>query len=226
MISLTILNREHKKEKLKKIREQGFLPGIVYGKESENLPVKVDYKNFEKIHQEAGENTIVALKLKIKEKEKTFSVLIRDVQKDPLSEKFIHVDFYELPMNEKIEVDVSLKFKGVAPAQKELGGVLVKNIQEIKIKALPKDLIHFIEVDVSTLETFEDEIKIKDLVMPPEVKFLVEPEEIVALVQKVEEEKIEEAPEEGKLEEIEVVKTKKKEEEIEESQEEKTKKKI
>jgi large subunit ribosomal protein L25 len=213
MLSLIVESRQKGSPKF--LRKNNYLPGVVYGKEIKGLPIKVGYQDFEKIYKKAGESTIITLKVKTEEKQKEFPVLIREVQKDPLSENPLHVDFYQLPMNEEIEVTIPLNFKGEALAEKELGGILIKNIHEIDVKALPQNLIHSIDIDISSLKTFEDTIKIKDLPVPPGIKVLADPEEIVALVGRVEEEKIEAAPSEEKPEEVEVIKEKKEESEEE-----------
>ncbi|GAI38315.1 unnamed protein product, partial [marine sediment metagenome] len=104
------------------------------------------------------------------------------------------------------EVAVPIVFEGEAPAVKELDGTLVKEIQEVEIKALPQNLPHEIKVSIENLKTFEDEILIKDLKLPEGVKIQKEPNEIVAVVtspEKVEEEL--EKPIEEKVEEVEEV---------------------
>ncbi|MDD5551854.1 MAG: 50S ribosomal protein L25 [Candidatus Pacebacteria bacterium] len=223
MLSLIVEKREKLKEKTDFLRKDNLLPAVVYGKELGNIPIKTNYNDFRGAYEEAGESTIIKLKMK-GDKEEEYPVLIREVQKDPLSGEFLHADFFQLPMNEEVEVTVPLDFKGESPAEKELGGVLIKNLHEIEIKALPNNLVHSIEVDVSSLAQLDDEIKIKDLVVPEQVKILAEPDEIVAVVGRVKEEKIEEEPEEEKIEDIEVVGEKKEEgeegEEVAEGKEE------
>lgn len=220
---LTINAKPREKEKNDYLRKNKVLPAVVYGKDLKGLPLKVEYSVFNEAYKEAGESTIINLKIDGKKEE--YPVLIREVQKDSLSGDYLHADFYQLPMNEEVEVTVPLEFEGEAPAEKELGGVLIRNIHEVEIKALPKDLLHSIKVDISSLKTFEDEIKIKDLKLSTEAEILADQEAIVALVGKVEEEKIEEEPEaeKEKIEEIEVIKEKKEGEEEPEVEEEQKK---
>ncbi len=210
MLKLSANTREEKNNY--KLRKEGILPAVVYGKDLRGLPLQLSLSDFEKVYKEAGESTIITLK--IEDKNRDYPVLIREIQKDPITGRYLHADFYQLPMDEEVEVTVPIEFEGIAPAEKELGGVLIKNIHEVEIRALPKDLIHSVKVDVSSLATFEDEIKIKDLNVPKEVKILADSEEVVALVSKAEEE-VEEIPaeeEKEKIEEIEVVGKKKEEE--------------
>lgn len=195
------------------------MPAVLYGPEVKNISLQVNVKEFEKVYKEAGESTLIFLKI---EGQKTSpQVLIHELKTDPLIGKPIHVDFYQPILTREIEATVHLVFEGEAPAVKELGGTLVKEIQEIKAKALPQNLPHQIRVNIESLKTFEDEILIKDLETPPEVKILREPDEIVASVlppEKIEEEL--EKPIEEKVEEVEKIEKEKKEEEESKSAEE------
>ena len=164
--------------KVKTLRKKGIIPAVVYGLKAKSIPLEIDYSEFEKIFKEAGESTVIKLKTGKEFK----NVLIYDVSRDPMSEKFIHVDFYEVRMDKPITAEVPLVFEGEAPAVKNLEGVLVKNITEIEVEALPANLPHEIKVDISSLNTFEDLIHVKDLKIPDGVKVLVNSDEIVALV--------------------------------------------
>lgn len=214
MLSLEASPREELKRKTNLLREKKILPAVIYGKEVKNIPISINYHNFRDVYEKAGESTIVNIKIKLENKEKDYPALIREVQKDPLTGSYLHADFFQLPMNEEVEVMVPLEFEGESRAEKELGGILIKNIHELGIKALPTNLIHSIKIDVSHLANFEDEIKIKELSIPEGIKVLAEPEEVVAIIGRPKEEKIEEVSEEEKekLEEIEVVGGKKEEE--------------
>jgi large subunit ribosomal protein L25 len=214
MLTLSAKIRKDLGKKSKALLKKGILPAILYGpKIKNNIPLEINFKEFEKIYKKAGESSLISLEIEGKKN----SVLIHEVRKDPLTDKPIHVDFYQPIMEEEVEVTIPLIFEGVPPAVKELGGTLVKNISEVKIKAKPQHLPHELKVDVSTLKTFEDIIFIKDLKLPKEVKILKNPDDIVAQVvppEKVEEELAK--PVEEKIEEVEKIEIKpKKEEEIE-----------
>jgi len=212
MISLSAKIRENLGKKVKKIREKGKTPGVLYGPKIKNINIEVDLKEFEKVYQGAGESSLIKLEID----KKKYLVLIHEVKLDPVSQKPIHIDFYQPRLDEEIEAEVPLVFEGEAKAVKDLGGTLVKNIQEVTVKALPQNLPHEIKVNIEKLETFEDTFLIKDLTLPKDVKVLREPKEIIALVvppSKVEEEL--EKPVEEKVEEVEKVEEKKEEEEEE-----------
>ena len=175
---LKVKVREVLGRKVKTLRKKGIIPAVVYGLKAKSIPLEIDYSEFEKVYKEAGESTVIKLKTGKESK----NVLIYDVAMDSVSDKFIHVDFYEVRMDKPITAAVPLVFEGEAPAVKNLEGVLVKNITEIEVEALPANLPHEIKVDISVLKTFDDLIHIKDLKIPDGVKISINPDEIVALV--------------------------------------------
>ncbi len=199
------------------IRESGFLPGIIYGYETDNLMVSIDSRDFEKVYKEAGESTLIKVDLKDEKGKKTkenLTVLIQETQLHPVTDDFTHVDLYQPNLKEEVEVEIPLEFTGQSLAVKEEDGTLVKNISEITIKALPESLIHEIQVDISSLETFDDVIKISDLETPKGVEIVDDAELIVASIARPQDidEELEEPIEEG-LEDVEVVGEKEDEEE-------------
>ncbi len=213
MIKLSAKTRKDFGKKIKSLKDKGKIPAVVYGFGIKNTPLEVDYKDFKKVFDKSGESSIISLEIDDEKKERP--VLIHEIQQDHISGKFLHIDFYQVSLKEEVEVTIPLIFEGVSPAIKELGGTLVKEIQEIKVKALPQNLPHDIKVDITPLKTFEDEILVKDLKIPAEVKVLRNLNEIVAKVvppTKVEEELAK--PVEEKVEEVEKVEKEKKEEEL------------
>lgn len=206
-------------KKLISFRNEGKLPVVLYGRGIESMPFFVDSSQFKKIWKEAGESTIIELK---DESNKPLSVIIYDVDIDPVSNEPRHADFYKVEMDKPITAVVPFVFEGVSPAEKELGGMLVKVMREVEIEALPKDLPHEIKIDLSALKAFGDRITLGDIRLPSGVKFTAKPEEVVALIEEMKEEEIEEKGVE--IEDIEVEKKGKKEEEGAEAGEEKEQK--
>jgi len=210
MLVLTAKNRDKKPNAL---RRDGQIPAVAYGPtmESQNLTV-VDL-DFNKIFNQAGESDLINLKLPLAKNKKSDSqlseiqVLIHEVQKHPLSGDIIHVDFYAPDLTKTVRVAIPLVFIGEAPAVKDLDGILVKNMQEVEVEALPKDLPHQIEVDVICLKNFEDKILISDLPLPQGVAVLADADEVISLVTPPRSEEelaaLETAPEE-KVEDVEV----------------------
>lgn len=211
MIKLLAKIRTEKGKKTAILKDAGRIPAVIYGHKTKNLSLDVDHKEFQKAYSQAGTNSLVELDI---EKDKK-TVLIHDYQRDPVTDKFIHVDFFEISTKEEVEVKIPLVFEGVALAIKDLGGTLVKNISELQIKALPQNLPHEIKVSIDKLNTFEDRILVKDIILPKDVKVLAKLDEIVVSVtppSKVEEELAKELKEE--VENVEKVEKKEKKEDV------------
>ncbi|MCU0679475.1 MAG: 50S ribosomal protein L25 [Planctomycetes bacterium] len=178
-IKLTVEARQEKDGQAKIIRRAGFIPGVLYGSGRENLSLKVKRANLEKAYELAGEATLLDLAIDGRE---TVPAVFKEVQRDPLKRSIIHADFYQVNMKNKLEVEVPLHFIGEAKAVKELGATLVKNMENIEIRCLPGDLIDKIEVDISGLATFNDQIKISELKVPSSIEIINHPDDVVALV--------------------------------------------
>ena len=201
-------------------RKQGKLPAVLYGHKIKNKNLWLDYLDFQKAYEQAGGSTLIDLTV---DNGKPVKVLAQDIQQDPVTGQFIHIDFHQVRMDEKITTEIAINFIGESPAEKEQGGILVKNFDEVKVECLPQYLVHEITVDVSILKTFEDEIKIKDLSLPQEIQVMDVAEEIVVhvLPPKTEEELQKELEEgiETKVEDVEVEEKSKEEDDEKEGDE-------
>jgi large subunit ribosomal protein L25 len=216
MLTLQAKIREESGKKTDKLRKSGLIPAILYGPGlKENLNLQVDAKEFTKAYQGAGHSSFIKLEVEGKKaKPQTFLVLIHALQKEPLSLSFSHIDFYQPDPDKEVKVKIPLVFEGESAAVKSLGAVLVKNIQEVEVRALPENLPHQILVNLSPLEEIGNAILVKDLNISKGVKILKSPEEIVVLTaapEKIEEELAK--PVEEKVEEVKVVEKEKKEKE-------------
>ena len=163
---LTAAKRAVKGEK---VRREGQLPGIVYGAQSTAESVSVGYADFVKLYKQAGESTLVDLMLDGAAHGK---VIVQAVQHDPVSDRIIHVDLKRIDMNKKMQAPVELRFTGEAPIIKAQGGTLVTTVHTVEVECLPQDLVSHIDVAISGLNTYEDIIKIKDLVLPAGIKIV------------------------------------------------------
>jgi large subunit ribosomal protein L25 len=162
----------------------------MYGRREKSTSISVDQKAFEKVLKAAGESTVITLKGVGADKE----ALIHEVDVDPVSGVPRHADFYVIEKGQRVSVSVPLEFEGVAPAVKDLGGILVKVLHELEIEVEPKELPHAIHVDISSLATLDDQIKVKDLSFPPSAKVQLDADEVVAMIDVAKEEPVEEAP--------------------------------
>ena len=211
MNTLTAIKRS-KADKLKTVRSNGMVPAVVYGARVENTLISVPSILFTKILKVAGESSTIVLEIagdKETDKPTKIDVLIHDLQVDPIKGFPVHVDFLAVDMNKAIEVAIPIEFVGLAKAEKDGLGTLVKALHEIEIEALPKDLPHSVTVDVTGIATLEDQIHAKDIVLPKGVTLITDGDEVVALVSEAKEE-VEQAPVD--LASIEVEKKGKKEE--------------
>ncbi len=198
MLTLKADKRDKLGGKTTRLRQAGILPAVLYGEGVENTPLEIDEKEFERVFSQAGETSLINLELAGKK----YEVLIHEISRDPVSNEFLHVDFFCPSTKKEIEAEVPLVFEGEAPAEKDLGGNLLKEIQNVEVRGLVKNLPKEIKVNVSSLKTFEDRILIKDLILPAGIRVLKDQEEIVALVVPPrKEEIIEEKPEETPAEE-------------------------
>lgn len=199
MITLKVEKRDIK-ENLGEIRKSGKIPAVFYGKKEASTSIKLPFAIFEKTLKDAGESTV----LHLDGDGIDVDVLIHEVDLDPVTDKPRHVDFYAIEKGKKLEINIPLEFIGVAPAVKDLGGILVKVMHEIEIEALPKDLPHKIEVDISTLATFDSVVTAGSIKLPEGVTLKIKPEEVIASVYEPKDEVVEVAPVD--LSAIEVVK--------------------
>ncbi len=218
-IELNAQKREILGSKVKQLRKSGYIPAVLYGKGQEAVPLQVPVKDFKKAFDSAGESTLIFLNVD----GKAYPTIIHDIARDAISDDILHADFYKVNLDEKIKAKVAVVFKGESPAVKDLGGIFVRNINEIEIEAFPQDLPHEIVIDIASLKAIGDQVLVKDLKLDSKLKAMAEAEEIVATVQEpmseAELEKALEAPT-TTVEDVEVIKKEKEEEVPEEGAEE------
>ena len=158
-IELNAQNREVLGSGVKKLRRDGYVPAVLYGKGQEPLPLQVPLKDFNKAFKMAGESTLVYINVG----GQSYPTIIHDVSRDTLTDGILHADFYKVRLDEKIKTNVPVVFVGESPAVKELGGIFVRNVNELEVEALPQNLPHELKIDISILKNFGDKITIKDL---------------------------------------------------------------
>ncbi len=189
MFKLKVEKRDLK-ENLAALRKSGQMPAVFYGPKEASTPIKLSIVDFKKALKTAGESTVISLE----GVDSDADVLIHDFDLDPVTDQPIHVDFYAIEKGKKIAVDVPIEFVGVAPAVKDLGAVLVKVAHEVKIEALPKDLPHSLEADISALTTLTSVLTAGDIKLPAGVILKTKPEEVIASVYEPKEEVVETGP--------------------------------
>ncbi len=186
-IKLEAKTRLETGKSVKKLRRLGFVPAVVYGQGTANVNIAVASNRIAQVLKEAGESTLLELQIEGDPStgvvaNKTRNVLIHATQTDPVRDFITHVDFMEVRMDQKIKAGITVVCVGEAPAVKELGGILVRNIHELEVEALPQDLPHHLEADISAIKTFEDHVKVADIKLNRGVKILADETMIVVSV--------------------------------------------
>ena len=201
-MELTVQKREITGKKISTVREKGLIPAELYGRGMENVHLSVPMNEFSKVFKEAGENTVVNLKVgPVKSDSKsdhgasaTYPVIIHDIQRDYVQGSIQHIDFYKVRLDEKIKAKIPLEFVGESAAVKALGAVLSKSVLELEVEALPTDLPHRLTVDISLLDELNKSVYVKDVMMPKGVEVLVDPETAIVTAALIKEEVVEAAP--------------------------------
>ena len=175
---LTAQPREITGKEVSRLRRQGQLPCVVYGHGIASQSIVVDAKEFETLHRKTARNALIDLRVGT---ERARPVLLHAVQQNPVSRAVVHVDFFLVRMTEEMTVDVPLTFVGEAPAV-AAGGTLLHPLDSIKVRALPGDLPQVLEVDVSSLDTFDALIHVSDITIPEGATLVSDPGEAVARV--------------------------------------------
>lgn len=191
-LELEVSKRELTGKKVRFLRREGIVPANIYGHGVDSTAINVDAKSLKHLLAHAGMTDLISLK--IGDSKNPLRVLVREVQKNPLTDDLLHVDFYQVKMTQKIKVDVPLVFVGEAPVLKKVkNSSILHLIDSLHIEALPDDLPHSLEVDVSHLEETNQAIHIKDIPLGHGITLFSDPEQMVVKVVEVKKE-VEVAP--------------------------------
>ncbi|MBI4771861.1 MAG: 50S ribosomal protein L25 [Chloroflexi bacterium] len=191
-IVLDVARRTVLGKQVRRLRREGWLPGVIYGHGTEPAPVQMNAREASRLLSQAGQASLLTLRFS---EDELRSVLVRETQRDPLSQHLMHVDFYQVRMDETITVSIPVRLVGRAPAVREKEGVLVHGLSEIEIECLPGDLISEVSADLSVLRDIGDSISVADLNLPAGVAVLDDSDEMIAVItRQAAEELPEEAP--------------------------------
>jgi large subunit ribosomal protein L25 len=186
---LVAQRREITGKKVAALRRAGQLPAVVYGHGHEAEPIVVDAREFATLRRHAGRNALVDLTVG---GGRPTPVLLHGVQEHPISRMAVHADFFVVKMTEEMTVDVSIVTTGSAPAVEKLGGTLLHLRETVQVRALPADLPAGLDLDISSLDTFEAMLHVSDLRIPERVTLVTDGHEPLVRVQAP---RVEEAPE-------------------------------
>ena len=194
-------------KQVKALRRQGLLPGVIYGRHIEAFPIQMDAHDASLILDKLTASSLITINV---DGEK-YNVLMRDRQRDVIFGDLLHVDFLVVSLTEKLRAMIELKLAGEAPVADNPEVVVTQVLNAIEIEALPQDLPEVIEVDISTLETVDDEITVADLDLGEDIAILTDPNETIVSVGYVAQEEVAEEEEAEELAEPKVVERGKKE---------------
>ena len=166
-----------KRSDLKTLRTKGMIPAVFYGKKDEAITLAVPLKKFNEILHTGGANVLVSLKLK----DATKTAIIKEIQRDMITQVPIHIDFQAVSLKEVVQVAVPLHVVGVAPGVKLSGGILQHLMRELVIKCLPTQIPQKIDIDISALQ-IGNVITVKDLPKIQDVEIIADPNQIIVNV--------------------------------------------
>ena len=155
-IKVQVRNTE---ERVKDIRAQGLIPAVVYGFETEATPIQFDYQAFRKAFRITGKSTVMTLDLDGKE----LLTLVQDVQYNPVTDEFAHVDFIALDPNSPTKTTIKVRYEGLSPAEKNLQSLIIKPTTSIEVSCLPTQFKKEIIIDLGVLKNFFDKVTVADL---------------------------------------------------------------
>lgn len=164
----------------RKLRQQGRIPGIIYGSSIDAISVTVDSKSLETLVSHGGTHQIISINLSEEGKKKKQSAIIKAIQRHPYKGFNIHVDFQKIALDEEIEAVIPLQFTGEAPGQKA-GGVVQHGSWEITVKGIAQDLPDHLEADISGLEV-GDSLRASDIILPSGFELMSNADDVIVSV--------------------------------------------
>jgi large subunit ribosomal protein L25 len=179
-LTLHATKREILGKKTRFLRRQGLTPAHLFGHGLESVALQCDTTELKHIIAQAGKTRLVTLKVEADKHHR--SIFIREIQRDEIKGKLLHVDFYQIRKTEKIKADIPLVLVGEAPAMQLKGRMLTHTLNSLSIECLPDKLPPQIEVDLSPLDELEKSIHVRDIILDPHITVLTDHEQMVAKV--------------------------------------------
>jgi len=164
-------------KQVKQLRQQGQVPGVVYGHDFDSLSLQFDKRELKQVLSQVGGSQLI--NLKIEGFEEPEMALVREVQRDSIRGTFLHVDFYRVDMAERITAEIPIEKVGESTAEE---GILLYGLSSIEVECLPGDLVDAIEVDLSVLTEIDQALYVRDLAIPAGIDVITEPNEMIANV--------------------------------------------
>ena len=188
-IELHVVTRELMGKKSRFLRRQGITPVHLFGYDTEPMALQCETLQLKQVLKTAGKTKLVGLR--VDKHRKPRSVVVREVQKNALSGELVHVDFFQVSMEEKIKVEVPVVLVGEAPALKSKTNMMVRELAAVEIECLPDRIPESIQVDISGLAEDDQSMQVKDLVLGEGVVALSNPEQVIVRIAPLKIEKVE-----------------------------------
>jgi large subunit ribosomal protein L25 len=179
-IELSAAKRDVLGKKVESLRRRGITPANLYGHNVQSTSLQIDTAELKRTLAQAGKSSLVALKIDGGKRPRM--VVFREVQRHPMTGSFLHVDLYEVSMEQKIKIEVPLVLVSEAPALKDRGGILVQNMTSIEVECLPANMPHSFEVDLSVLQEIDQAVHVKDLRVPDGITVLADREQSIVQI--------------------------------------------
>src|SRR5579872_651786 len=179
-IELAVSRREAVGKAAKRLRKAGIIPANIFGHHEPSLAIQLDAVAFERVRRAHGARGIISLR--VAGDSHPHTALIRHVERDPISDKILHIDFFRVSMSERITMKTPLHLTGEAPAVKLENGVLLHLLDTLEIECRASDIPESLSVDVSSMTAIDDIIYAKDVPLPKNLTLITAPDEPVAKV--------------------------------------------
>jgi len=186
-LEIAVNAREVHGKQNKRLRTTGVVPGVLFGKKIGSIPVQVDAKALEVLYHQAGRTGVV--KVSVDGGQPT-SAIIKSVQRNPLTRRPLHVDLFAVDLTQEMFADIPLVFTGTSSAVEMEGAILFTSLDHLKVRGLPGDLPHEIDVDLAPLVDLESTIHVRDLVVDARITVVNDPDDLVAKVTPPREEEV------------------------------------
>jgi len=188
-IELHVSTRKLMGKKSRFLRRQGITPVHLFGYDTEPMALQCETVQLKQVLRTAGKTKLVGLR--VDKNKKPRNVVVREVQKNALSGELVHVDFFQVSLEEKIKVEVPIVLVGEAPALKVKTNTMAHDLAVVEVECLPDRIPENIQVDVSILVEDDQSIQVKDLVLGEGVVALSNPEQVVVRIAPLQIEKVE-----------------------------------
>lgn len=175
--------------KVKRLRREGWVPGVMYGRDFDSVSLKFDKYALRDVLSQVGGSQLV--NIKVDDADEPEFALLREVQRDVITGDLLHVDFYRVMMTETITTEIPLLSVGESPVAEQKEGILLHGIAELEVECLPGDLVDAIEIDMSDLTEVGQAILVEDLAIPSGINVLTDPDEMIARLVPLEEVELE-----------------------------------